>query len=339
VIVDNQGQQWGEVEHSVDLGVESPLAGQNLNGLYSSLDQRLLVAETAADIASRALLVDLSSGAVTTIGTTLDPSGRGFLAWTFDSKQIIFQPETPIGEVWLIDLTTQSHQVLPLPTSEYSGYSIVRAAAFSPDGTILADACLHQSTGPGLPSEVEIGLLDFHQGTRVALLRLPGEEVVPHSLSWSPDGRTLICAVMTGLGDVDEGNDSIQLWTVNVEQKTADKIADGLTLQPPSWSPDGQWVAFLKTKVSPWSVKRPPANIYVLDIQMGREEQVTAFSTEPIVYLAWSPDGKSLGFTISKGDYGEIWVIGIDGASSHPVAGPTTPGAPFIWLSLTEGGK
>src|SRR5882757_8248139 len=54
-----------------------------------------------------------------------------------------------------------------------------------------------------------------------------------------------------------------------------------------------------------------------------------------IAYLAWSPDGKQLAFTLTEADAIHLWVADIEAATAHAIAAPAlsgTTGAPCAWL-------
>ena len=97
------------------------------------------------------------------------------------------------------------------------------------------------------------------------------------------------------------------------------------------WSPDGRYIAGLKVEMVQ-DGKDAADNVYLFDLESGSAQQVTHLAGQKLSHLAWSPNGQWLAFTISRGDYGEIWVTNLDGTLTYPVAGPTLADAPFVWF-------
>ena len=111
----------------------------------------------------------------------------------------------------------------------------------------------------------------------------------------------------------------------------------------PSWSPDGERLAFTSDRGDvPKGKKRAPRNVFVLDLRGGEARQLTTF-LDDCSDLAWSPDGKRLAFVVRdakekadeddavrvydraryKSDEGglqdgrrkHIWLLGVDGSA------------------------
>jgi Tol biopolymer transport system component/imidazolonepropionase-like amidohydrolase len=106
----------------------------------------------------------------------------------------------------------------------------------------------------------------------------------------SPDGRTLAVDLLG------------TLWTLPAQGGAATAITDiFLDARQPSWSPDGQRIAFQAYRDSTWQIWTIAAN--------GRDlKPVTASSfddREP----AWSPDGSRLAFSSDRGGSYDIWVL------------------------------
>lgn len=326
VLVDQQGQRWAQEARSIDLQVDPYPPGSVLRNLHSSPDHRWIIADLAF---SGSYLIDLSSGASRPVISDVYAGPGQFLAWSPDSQHVVILPETFPQEVWLMDIFSQEHRVLELPTSDF-GYSLVRTVAYSPDGKQLADAVVYPATISRPDEEIEIGVRVGEQGTRMSVFGVSGGGMIAeHGLRWSPDGRTLIF-----VADVHSGGRRTQLWAINIADGASRLLA---TLarevqynHPAVWSPDGRYVAAIVEEANENGIVSD--NIFLFPLESGDARKITYFSNRRLSHLAWSPDGSLLAFSVSLGDYGEIWVTTLDGTHQYPIAGPTTPDAPFVWL-------
>ena len=326
VLVDRQGQRWAQSEQSIDLGLRPGFPGPTLFGLHPSPDWRLLVADVAFGESVRSLIVDPSEGTVRQIYD----EATYFYAWHPDSRRVLVSA----AEGWLlIDIVSQTYEVVDFRTNRGDQLP-VRALAYSPDGKQVAYALIYAPTESNPSGEIEVGVQPAGngKGVRTSLLRLTGGSMVAeHSLQWSPNGRTLILVAGVQGGEIG----CTQLWTIDVVNGTSrllTTLAKGIQYNLPAvWSPDGHYIAAVRVEGVPGD-GTPIGNVYLIDPVSGVERRVTRFSGRRISHLAWSPDGQRLAFTITMGDYGEIWVTDLTGEHQYPIAGPTTPDAPFAWL-------
>src|SRR3989441_3016676 len=114
----------------------------------------------------------------------------------------------------------------------------------------------------------------------------------------SPDGTRVAYAVKTSNAKRDGYQAAI--WLVSWDgKKTAAQITAGTAQDStPQWSPEGERLAFTSDRGDvPKGRKRPPRNIFVLDLAGGEANQLTRFGDD-CSDLAWSPDGRSLAFVV-----------------------------------------
>ncbi len=104
-----------------------------------------------------------------------------------------------------------------------------------------------------------------------------------------PDGRKALFTVKTI--DNEKNRYLSHLWLADVEsgevrQFTFGEVSDA----SPRWSPDGQRIAFLRTKE-----KR--TQIWVIHADGGEAAQLTKLDEGSFSSLSWSPDGRKIAFT------------------------------------------
>jgi WD40 repeat protein len=340
-LVDDQGQRWAQSDRLLSLTLRKPQPGPDpgpiLVDMHVSPNYRWMVADFAY-VGSQ--LVDMSSGIVQPLVADSPINNWQFWAWAPDSQHILISSDKGF---LLLDLVSHEYETIDFPKEEFSDSLPTKAVAYSPDGKLFADAVTYPPVYQVRNVEMtEIGVRD-KDGKRKVVVQIPGgTHVVEHSLKWSPDGHRLIwiadvvsseISTSMKLADIQS-----QLWLAEPDKG----IANTLTIlgkaveyvHPAIWSPDGQYIAVIKIESrDPNDEKTLFANVHLIDPETGKEQQLTHFANRQVSHLAWSPDGQTLAFTVSGKDYGEIWVTNLDGTRQHPVAGPTTPNAPFVWLS------
>ena len=229
-------------------------------------------------------------GSVNHVGYS--PDGRWLAATNDDDVVRLFDPGT--GR---LDRALLGH------------FGAVRALAWSSDKThpLLATADAH-----------EVRVWDPASGRLVRVLA-----VAPVALSWSPDGKTLVCAT---------GN-QVALWDVEAGRAVL-KIGDSpRNLDAVAWSPDGKYVAggdqtgaLQLWKAPDWSASSFKEDSPIRALSWAPDSSAVAVACDngmvhrqpidgsppppPIkardgrVYaVAWSPDGKYLATVGDKADY------------------------------------
>ena len=345
VLVDEEGRRWGESERIFEF---PPNWGSDWGALYPSPDGRTFVADIVSGEESRSFWVKPDSGEITPISVAQE---WDFLAWG-PSPQV-FAWRLGHRDIRLLDMDTQQYRIFSFPTSEY-GDPLVRGVALSPDQSTLADLCIYGPTQIHPGSNITVSVQPLVGGNRVPVvsLHIPGGADMPgNHLIWAPDSQHLTFLLFTGMYDNDPSNDDSQLWIVDKDGISSRILAHGLTVYHPAvWSPDGQYIAYIRAKRPAWMDS--PADLWLFDLATSTEIQLTRFDEQRYVTsVAWSPDGQRLAFAVTVesgnstagydkiGDYGEVWITSLDGQEQYPIAGPTAPDAPVAWLPATKGGQ
>jgi TolB protein len=122
---------------------------------------------------------------------------------------------------------------------------------------------------------------------------------------WSPDGKRLAFA----FDKASPNQGDMEVFVVNADgsdQKPVAVTEGKLSHEEwPSWSPDGQWLAFTSTRDD-------NQEIYVCRPDGSQRKRLTS---DPAldVHPAWSPDGKRIAFATSRFGDLEIAVMNADG--------------------------
>jgi dipeptidyl aminopeptidase/acylaminoacyl peptidase len=135
----------------------------------------------------------------------------------------------------------------------------------------------------------------------LALLRVPGAPTV------APDGRTAVVAV----DRLDQAEDTYraQLWLVPMDSRAVPRpLTQGWRDSAPSYSPDGRWLAFLR------STKDGKPQLAVMPTDGGEARVITDHplgASAPV----WSPDSARIAYVVrvpEQGRYGTVEGVGAD---------------------------
>ncbi|MBK9706159.1 MAG: PD40 domain-containing protein [Acidobacteria bacterium] len=111
----------------------------------------------------------------------------------------------------------------------------------------------------------------------------------------SPDGSKVIF-VRNWVNQKADRYDTA-LWVVPTGGGPARQLTAGPRDSSPRWSPDGRWIAFIR---SAEKEGRPqPPQIYLLSFDGGEAQPLTEM-TRGAAGIEWSPDGKTIAFASSE---------------------------------------
>lgn len=188
------------------------------------------------------------------------------------------------------------------PTRLYES-AVVGKTAWSPDGMTLA--FIDRNRASLVVMDAASGIVQFNE----PVSRNVGGSV-PFSLltlggpSWSPDGSLLAFVCWDGAGDEicviqTDGSNRRQVThlepsEVDVNSGAAPFVPAESNAGPPSWSPDG---AFLAVAAYP-ERSGAPRGVFVIDLQLGSARRVS--SVVPNSAISWFPDGDSVLFSATQ---------------------------------------
>ena len=194
---------------------------------------------------------------------------------------------------------------VPPRTLVYSRAGILFAAVFDPDTAevlgeprpVLEGVGGDPSSGAGYFAVARNGTLAFvpgelEQGGGLLTVfdregqgrRLPLAQRGLHHPRFSPDGGRL--AFMAGVGSSGAGGDA---WVLSFATDALTRLTFRGEAAYPSWTPDGQSVAFFDSSAGAVVMKAADGS--------GAVETVTPSDSTPLLPESWSPDGRTLAYT------------------------------------------
>jgi TolB protein len=123
-----------------------------------------------------------------------------------------------------------------------------------------------------------------------------------------------------------------QLYIMNSDGSSVQQMTDGGYASSPSWSPNGQFVAFA------WDRKYGPGapggqDIYVMEVATKKWIQLT-HDTGRCDFPSWSPDGRHIAYANSsdgRAEHNRIWSMLADGSQRRPLTGPGADMPNWSW--------
>ena len=106
----------------------------------------------------------------------------------------------------------------------------------------------------------------------------------------SPDGKQVAYTVRQTIMDGDDSEYRTHIHLVDVQGKESRQLTQGSkSCDDPQWSPDGQWIAFVSSRVG-------KKNLWAIHVDGGEAFQLTEIKSD-IGSFRWSPKGDSIAFT------------------------------------------
>ena len=257
--------------------------------------------------------------------------------WSPDGKRIAFVSDRdghihPIhgwstNEIYVMDADGKNpHNLTNDPHDD-------RSPSWSPDGKQIGFSA---NRDWDKPQGIDIYVMDADGNNQRRLTNNPNEDRYP---SWSPDGNRIAFSstrdghVENKFGITDE------IYVMDADGQNEQRLTDNRNNDWfPSWSPDGQRIAFASDRKG----DVVSFDIYVMDADGGNPQKLVnnrGWDSSP----SWSPHGKRITFTSEREGNYEIYVIDADGGNEqnltnnpHGDASPAWLNSPF---SVSPAGK
>jgi TolB protein len=187
--------------------------------------------------------------------------------------------------------------------------------AWSPDGREVA----YSSSRSGTP---ELWISDASGNLARRITSFRGGNVSP---AYNPKTGAQIAFV--------SGRTSLpQLYIMNSDGSAVQQMTDGGYATSPSWSPNGQVIAFA------WDHKYGPGvpggqDIYVMEATTKKWIQLT-FNGGRCDFPSWSPDGRHIVYANSadgRAEHTRVWTMLADGSQRRPLTGPGADMPNWSW--------
>ncbi len=261
--------------------------------------------------------------------------------WSPDGRRIAYQARRDgKAGIWIRDVGARTDRFLAAtPQSDaWLGRGAAKNFEWSPDGAWIAFVAAEPpgATPAGdvkafsrVMFKTRTGFTDDRR-THVWLVPSAGGEprlVTPgrydeHSIAWAPDSRRL-AFVSDRSSDPDDtfAND---IFVVDVTTGALQRITDTPSAEfSPTWSPDGQWIAF-EGWIRPNNTKDSPAEDakgYVVAAGGGVPRRIAPALDRRVTEVTWHPTGRSILFSAADRGANVIYRVGVTDSIPEVVVG------------------
>jgi Tol biopolymer transport system component len=249
-----------------------------------------------APVQSKLLIGESTGSGELNLGPRISPDGRRIAFW---SEKDLFSIE-----LFVADATTGKVLRKLLKTAadpHLDSLQFLNAAgAWSADGTRFVLAGVQSG-------RAVLTFLDAIEGGATREVAVADVDEI-FSLTWSPDGRSLVFSAQTG-GVSD-------LWRYDIEGRTATRLTnDPYADLEPAFSPDGRRLVFVTERFSTQLSEAAVGDLRlaVLDLPGGQPREVRAFANGKHISPQWAPDSNTIFFISDPDGISNVFRVSMDG--------------------------
>ena len=300
------------VSSKLNLGMEDFLAGTLIYEGGQSL-----VRYIAATYGDSALVKILKHREGAIFGYNFDEAVQ---AVTKHSLHEIYDEWHKILNVYYNTVYGQSKDIEDIARKIPTGLAIVGATRLAPDGkriAILGKKSIDEPTK----------LFILANDTSGEIHLLTGESGIEPYLSWSPDGKYILCSKIR-FGE----NASLvyDLYKCDVSNGDLVRLTTDARLEYPDWSPDGKWIVAAQ-------FHRSGSDLVLLNTVTGEIKKITNFADDNVDFYSprWSPDGSKIAVSIFRKNGSRVVGI-VDTTKDNLVATDGTDDRYPIWSEKSD---
>ena len=228
---------------------------------------------------------------------THNPDNDGYGSWSPNGMSIAFVSDRGGSyAIYRMDVIDMQSGQFSEPVKIASKRPSSRVS-WSPDGTeLIFDAW----------PECDIYTVNSDGTNLNKLIATPEQEFQPY---YSPDGSQIVYCRTVG--------NSQNIWIMNRDGSNMKSITNDGVSYFPTWSPDGNTIAFNSIKAG-----RQDADICLTDINGNNRQWLTDYSNLD-EFPTWSPDGNRIAYQSNRGVH-KIYIINKDGSNNNPITTNTS---------------